>query len=116
MELADILIEACTSLGHEHNELDSNRHDHDWEPELLSFIIKGPYYEDFHYKVELKKKKNQARFSRGNYPIFDFHDPDSIVLFKSIAMQMAFIASLDNFKHVLERFLEHPGRADWTGT
>lgn len=112
-ELSDLIIEICTSLGHEYDDHHSLRRSLVYKPnfEELHFKISG-FSKTNYYYVEVKTDKNQARFSVGKLPVFDFHDSDSIILFKATAMNMPLYVALEQLANNIN-FQLIPNKPDW---
>lgn len=84
--LSDVIIEALKEIGHEYDEYGSSRRTYD--PEKLSFKVEGSSYTSYSYQIEVDRIKNTAKLSIGTFPEFDFHRPDSIILFKAAVIQV----------------------------
>lgn len=50
------------------------------------------------YEISYNDATKEVKFNKGCMPIFDFYEPDSIMLFKAAAMQMSTMLMLSSIR------------------
>lgn len=92
--LSDIIIDLLKEIGHEYEAYGSTTNKYPYGEDTLRFKIQANDYKSLYYLVKIDKTSNTAQFDPGLFPKFDFHDPNSTILFKTAAMQMPIIINL----------------------